>query len=98
MRKLSTATMNQNPTRLQSRVVSAAEATLAEQNVISAIDVLLRLGWLPHARLDEWRQGRLIYLEAGIATNLHKISSAMQIFHRWARDRELTPSETAYVS
>jgi hypothetical protein len=90
--------MNENLKRLQSRVVSAAEATLAEKNVVSAIDVLMRIGWLTQPRLDEWRQCRLTYLEAGISTNLHKISAAMTMFHRWARGRELTPSETAYVS
>ena len=90
--------MNENLKRLQSRVVSAAEATLAEKNVVSAIDVLMRIGWLPQARLDEWRQGRLTYLEAGISSNLHKISAAMAMFRHWARGRELTPSETVYVS
>jgi hypothetical protein len=90
--------MNENLKRLESRVVSAAEATLAEKNVVSAIDVLMRIGWLTQARLDEWRQGRLRYLEAGISANLHKISAAMAMFRRWARGRKLSPSETAYVS
>jgi hypothetical protein len=56
--------MNKNLKRLQSRVASAADATLAEKNVVSTVDVLLRIGSLPQARLDEWRQGRLSYLEA----------------------------------
>jgi hypothetical protein len=30
--------------------------------------------------------------------NLHKLSTAMAIFRRWARDQGLRPSETAYVA
>jgi hypothetical protein len=91
-------TMSETLKHLQSRVVSAAEATLAEKNVVSAIDVLMRIGWLSQARLDDWRQGRLTYLEAGLSSNVHKISAAMAMFHGWARGRELTPGETTYVS
>ena len=89
---------NENLKKLESRVISAAEATLAESKVVSAIDVLQRIGWLPQARLDEWRQGRLDYLERGILTNLHKISTAMRLFRHWAVLRGLVPSETGYVS
>jgi hypothetical protein len=40
---------------LEERVTRAAEATLAEQGYISAIDVLVRLGWL--ARHHTWTCG-----------------------------------------
>ncbi len=90
--------MNENLKRLEARVVWAAEAALAEKKFVSAIDVLTRIGWLPQARLDQWRQGRLNYLEAGVSANLHKISTAMAMFRRWARGRDLIPSETGYVS
>jgi hypothetical protein len=90
--------VNENLRRLESRVVAVAEATLAERKVVAAIDVLQGIGWLPQARLEDWRRGRLPYLEAGISANLHKISASMSAFRRWARRRGLAPSETAYVS
>jgi hypothetical protein len=46
-------------TVLDQRVVRAAEATLRRQQFVTAVDVLGGLGWLPMARVDEWRQGRI---------------------------------------
>jgi hypothetical protein len=60
--------------------------------------VLVGLGWLPPARVDEWRQGRVPYLEAAANANLSKISTAMKTCRRWAQDNGLKPSETAYVA
>jgi hypothetical protein len=83
---------------IEQRVVRAAEAALAEQHYVSAIDVLLRLRWLAQPHLDEWRQGRVECLERVMQVNLHKLSTAMVAFRRWAQRRGLKPSETAYVA
>src|SRR5262249_10794274 len=85
-------------TRLEERTVTAAEAALAAHKLVTAIDVLQGIGWLPQARVDEWRQGRLAYLEDGVMTNLHKISAVIRMFQSWAHKRGLAPSETAYIS
>ena len=90
--------MNDNMKRLEARTVAAAETALAAQKFVTAIDVLQGIGWLPQARVDDWRQGRLAYLERGVSTNLHRISAAMKMFRRWAHSRGLVPRETAYVS
>jgi len=84
--------------RLQSRIVRAAEAALAERKVVSPIDVLIGVGWLAPSEVDRWRQGRIPYLEAAAQVNLGKLSMAMKYFRGWARDRGLRPSETAYVA
>jgi hypothetical protein len=65
---------------------------------VSAIDVLVGLGWLERRRVDAWRQGRVDYLEREVGANLGKISTAMRAFGGWARERGLQPSETAYVA
>lgn len=83
---------------LEQRVTRAAEAALAEQRFISAIDVLLGLGWLAPSHLDQWRQGRFESLESVVQANLSKVMLAMAGFRRWARDRGLNPSETDYVA
>lgn len=83
---------------IEQRVIQAAEATLAEKQYVSAIDVLMRLAWLPPSGVDAWRQGRVPSLETAVTAGLGKISTAMQGFRRWARQRGLEPSETAYVS
>lgn len=84
--------------KLDRRVVRAAEAALAERKFVTAIDVLVGVGWLEPRRVDEWRQGRVPYLEAVVIASLGKTSTAMKVFRRWAQAQGLTPSETAYVS
>lgn len=76
----------------------AAEAALAQRQFVTAIDVLVGVGWLEPRRVDEWRQGRVDYLERVTVVNLAKISDAMRAFRRWAQARGLQPSETAYVA
>ena len=87
-----------NGRKLERRVVRAAEAALAERKFVTAIDVLVGVGWLEPQRVDEWRQGRVPYLEAVVVASLGKISTAMKVFRQWAGARGLKPSETAYVS
>jgi hypothetical protein len=89
---------NDNQTKLERRVAEAAEAALAEQRYVTPIDVLVGVGWLTPPAVDRWRQGRVEDLERVAQANLHKLSTAMAILRRWARDRGLRPSETAYVA
>ena len=83
---------------IEARVRRVAEQALAEQPYVRPIDVLLGLGWLAPSHLDQWRQGRVPYLEQVIQGNLGKVSTAMAEFRRWALAGGLTPSETAYVA
>jgi hypothetical protein len=87
-----------NGSKVEQRVVRAAEAALGERKFVTAIDVLVGVGWLEPRRVDEWRQGRVDYLERVVIASLGKISTAMQCFRRWAKARGLEPSETGYVA
>lgn len=82
---------------LEERVVRAAEAALSRQQYVSPIDVLCGMGLLLPMHVESWRKGRVDYLESVVQGNLHKISSSMAIFRRWAQERGLKPSETRYV-
>ncbi len=86
------------PQDLERRVKRAAEDALTRQRYVSAIDVLLGLGWLAPPHLDRWRQGRIDSLERVVQANLPKITAAMTALRRWAHDKGLTPSETAYLA
>lgn len=85
-------------TRLQSRVIKAAEAVLAERQLVSQVDILVGIGWLAGSHVDSWRQGRVPHLESVPQVDPSKISAAMEYFREWARGRGLHPSETAYVA
>jgi len=86
-----------SPGDLLSRVVRSAESALADHSYVSFIDVLCGMRLLAPSHVDSWRQGRIDSLERVIQGNLHKISSAMAMFRQWAREKQLTPSETRYV-
>jgi hypothetical protein len=83
---------------IEERVVRVCEEVLAAQKYVTAIDVLTGLGWLPWNRVDEWRQGRVPYLEQQVGAGLGKVSTAMQSFRSWATGRGLLPRETGYVA
>ena len=84
--------------RLELRVAQAAEAVLADQQFVSAIDVLIGLGWLTPSHVDRWRQGRVESLEPLVQVDPSKAAVAIAAFQRWAGDRGLKPSETEYVA
>jgi hypothetical protein len=83
---------------LEQRVEQAAEAALEAQRFVSAIDILLRLGWLAPSHVHQWRYGRLDSLEDVIQTNPNKVTAALAAFQQWAQERGLITSETDYVS
>lgn len=87
-----------NEQALAARIAQVAAAAVGIRGYVSAIDVLVGLGWLPPARVDEWKQRRLPFLEAGVQTNLSRISAAMKLFRAWATAAKLKPSETAYAA
>jgi len=84
--------------RLDERVARTAQAALDERGFVTGIDVLVGMGWLAPRRVDEWRQGRIAYLEAAVEAGAGKVSTAMRLFHGWARHSGLRPSETAYIA
>ena len=84
--------------RLEERVTQAAEAALADQKYVSALDVLLGLRWLTENHVDRWRQGRVDSLEEMIQAGPGKQATAIRTLREWVLERELTPSETAYIA
>jgi hypothetical protein len=79
-------------------VVSAAEAALASQGYVSAIDILIGIGWLAPSNVKRWRTSQVAYLEGSVQANLSRISEAMRLFRTWASRRGLLPSETVYLA
>ncbi|MGD9880220.1 MAG: hypothetical protein AB7F22_21235 [Reyranella sp.] len=83
---------------LADRVAEAAGAALAAQHYVSAIDVLVRMGWLDPGAVKLWRLGRVPCLERVVQSNLPRISEAMKAFRSWATAKGLFPSETHYIA
>jgi hypothetical protein len=84
--------------RLERRVIAAAEAALQARGFVAPVDVLIGIGWLSPAHLEDWRRGRVSYLERAVVASLGKLSTALRTLSRWATTQGLKPSETVYVS
>lgn len=87
-----------NRKQLQSKVFQIAEQVLARQHYVSAIDILVGIGLLQPAHVQNWRKGKVPYLEKVIQGNLGKISFAMRCYRQWAAHKQLKPSQTAYMT
>jgi hypothetical protein len=88
----------ENRSKLADRVITAAEAVLADRKYVSPIDVLVGIQWLDPGAVKRWQQGQVDYLERVIQTKLPRISEAMKLFRSWATAKALIPSETQYVA
>jgi hypothetical protein len=86
-----------NRVPLADRVARAADAALAAQHFVSAIDILVGIGWLDPGAVKRWRLGQIDCLEEVVQVDLPRISEAMRLFRSWATARGMLPSPTAYV-
>lgn len=82
---------------LYPRIVRAVEPLLASRKVVAPVDVLIGIGLLTPAKLEDWRFGRVPYLEKVIDGNLAKLSRVLRILRFHAHDLNLRPSTTAYM-
>lgn len=82
---------------LYPRVVHAVESILRNGTVVAPVDVLVEMGLLTRARLEDWRCGRTPYLERVIDCNLKRLSRLLRILRFHAHDLNLRPSWTAYM-
>jgi hypothetical protein len=82
---------------LHQRIVRAVEPLVARGKVVAPVDVLVGMGLLDPTKLEEWRLGRVPYLEKVIDCNLRRLSRLLRILRFHAHDLKLVPSTTAYV-
>ncbi|WP_328473128.1 DUF2293 domain-containing protein [Actinoplanes sp. NBC_00393] len=86
----------QATTKLERRVVTAAEQALTRGRQVSPLDVLTGLGWVPPGLVTDWRQGRVPHLEAVAAVSADRLADALEVFHRWVKSRDLRAGEVEY--
>ena len=60
------------------------------------VDVLIDIGVLNKKNYDDWKHGRVPYLEAVCMTNLHKLSEIMKVIRTYAIQNGWRPSVTDY--
>jgi len=82
---------------LYPKVARAVEQLLARGKTVAPVDVLVAMGLLSPAQVEDWLRGRVPYLEKVINCNLTRLSRLLRILRFHAHDLNLVPSATAYV-
>jgi len=82
---------------LYPRVAPAVTAILATGKVVAPVDVLLRMNLLRPQDLEDWRIGRVPYLERVIQGNLSRLSRLLRILGFLCHDLKLGPVQAGYV-
>jgi hypothetical protein len=83
--------------RLYPRITRAVAAILERGKVVAPVDVLVAMGLLKVEHLQDWRLGRVPYLERVIHCNLTRLSCLLRILRFHTHDLKLVPSLTVYM-
>ena len=78
------------------KVTSAVARLLKDRSVITPVEVFIQMGHLTKEEYENWRFGRIPYLERVIKGNLSKTNRILRILRLHAEDRGLRPSRTVY--
>jgi hypothetical protein len=82
---------------LYPRLVRAVQDLLQRGKVVTPVEVLVGMELLTREHLEDWRCGRVRYLEAVIHCNLNRLGRLLRILRFHAHDLNLKPSWTAYL-
>jgi len=78
------------------KVHSAMYCQCRKRGYATPVDVLMDIGVLPKKQYEEWRFGRVCFLEAVCTVNLRKLSFIMRQMMVYARKSGLKPSFCYY--
>jgi hypothetical protein len=85
-----------NNADLKHKVHSIVDSTLQEKIYISPVNLLMKMGILSAKDYENWRFGRVPYLEKVCKTSLSKLTFIMKELGVYARQNHLEPFWTAY--
>jgi len=81
---------------LRPRLEKAVAAILATGKVVAPVEVLMRMSILSRENFEQWRRGRVPYLEKVVSGNLTRLSRLLRILQWHAHDINLVPRNTVY--
>jgi hypothetical protein len=81
-----------NNGELIGKVHSSVYHQCLNRGYATPVDVLMDVGVLTKAKYEDWRFGRVSFLEAVCTVNLHKLSFIMKQIRVYAKKRGLQPS------
>ena len=95
-RCVKTTSSNYQKDKLYPAVARAIAEIMQAGEVVSPVEVLLRTQRITKEQCEDWRFGRIPYLERVILGNLSKANRILRIIGFHARSLGLTPSQTEY--
>jgi hypothetical protein len=78
------------------RVVRAVASILARSDVVAPVEVLIEMGNLTPQHYEDWRRGRVPYLERVFYGSLSKANRILRIIGFHLHDLNMTPRKTVY--
>ena len=78
------------------KIRASIDRQCLERGYAAPVDVLIDIGLIDKKKHEDWRRGRIPYLEAVCNINLHKLAEVMKSIRRYGRDSGLVPSVTDY--
>lgn len=81
---------------LTGKVHSAVYHQCQRRGYAAPVDVLMEIGVLLKEKYEDWRRGRIDYLERVCTVNLRKLSFIMREIRAYAQKSGLKPSVTVY--
>lgn len=82
---------------LYPRIARAVDDLLRRGNVVAPVNVLVAMELLTLERLEDWRFGRVPFLERVVNCNLTRLGRLLRVLRFHAHDLNLKPSWTAYM-
>lgn len=67
-----------------------------EKGYVCAVDILMQLGYLSKKDYEDWRFGRIDYLERVCRINLSKLTLISKLIRKYTAELNLKPSWTGY--
>ena len=85
-----------NNVDLKKKVKSLVHSNRFEKGIVCAVDILMQLNYLSKKDYEDWRFGRIDYLEKACKVNLSKLTLINQSIRKYSLEIGLESSWTAY--
>lgn len=85
-----------NRQEIEAKVPRICGQIVSEKGYVAPVDMFLALSWLSKEDYENWRFGRIPYLEKVMGGSLNRLSWAMKCLRQWASHSKLKPSQTVY--
>lgn len=85
-----------NSKELEKKVKQFTSELAYKNGYVSSVDVLLKLGFITEADYQNWRFGKIPYLEKACQANLHKLSAVNRFIRKYSAEWNLEASLTGY--